>query len=329
MSAPLHATAVAHSNIALVKYWGKLARAGNYPAVPSLSLTLDAFSTRTEVCFDAQLKSDEFALDGTLVTGRPLERVTRLLSSVRMQAKLEIHARVISVNNFPTASGLASSASGFAALAVAASHAAGLSPSAAEQSALARSCSASAARSLFGGLAMLNVGSDAASPLLGAQEWPLALIVAVTDASPKSIGSTEAMNHCSKTSPCYRAWLDAAPALFASACAAVLRQDLESLGACMEESTWLMHSTMITANPAVLYLAPATLSVIHELRRRRCPEIPAFFTTDAGAHVKVLTLAKHAETVKNWLSAVTGVTRVVVCHPGPPAYLVDPQVRAS
>ena len=329
MSAPLLATAVAHSNIALVKYWGKLAQAGNYPAVPSLSLTLDAFSTRTEVRFDLQLKSDEFLLDGTPVTGRPLERVTHLLSSVRTQARLQLRARVTSTNNFPTASGLASSASGFAALAVAASHAAGLALNAAEQSALARSCSASAARSLFGGLVTLNVGSDAASPLLGAQDWPLALIVAVTDASPKSMGSTEAMNHCSKTSPCYRAWLDAAPSLFARACEAVLRQDLESLGSCMEESTWLMHSTMITAKPEVLYLAPATLSVIHELRRRRCTETPAFFTTDAGAHVKVLTLAKHAETVKSWLSAVAGVTQVVVCRPGPSAHLVDSQVPAS
>jgi len=329
MTDTLQAIAIAHSNIALIKYWGKLARPGNYPAVPSLSLTLDAFSTRTEVCFDKRLKCDEFRLDGEPTIGRALERVSQLLETVRANAGLDVFARVTSSNNYPTASGLASSASGFAALSVAATHAASLTWSQGEQSALARSCSASAARSVFGGWTTLDVGAEGASTLRGVEDWPIALVVAITDSSPKAIGSTEAMIRCSKTSPCYSAWLESAPLLFAKACEAVRQRDIETLGECMEASTWFMHSTMLTANPAVLYLAPTTIAIVHALQRKRSSKVPAFFTTDAGAHVKVLTLAEHAETVKAWLLGIAGVSRVEICRPGPSAHVVEPNGQKS
>lgn len=320
MNSSLKATAVAHSNIALVKYWGKLERPGNYPAVPSLSLTLDAFFTRTQVAFDQALSTDEFELDGAPTFGRPLERVSRLLDEVRAKANLNLRARAVSTNNYPTAAGLASSASGFAALALAACRAAKLEASSAELSARARACSASAARSIFGGFTALKAGAESAEPLAGAAQWPIALVIAVTESGPKAIGSTEAMNRTSKTSPCYPAWVETSTSRFDLACESVRKRDLHALGSCMEESTWFMHATMLTASPAVLYLAPSTLEVIHEIRRRRSAEVPAYFTTDAGPHVKILTLAEHVETVKSWLMPLNGVSRVAVCRPGPDAY---------
>jgi len=322
MNSSFTATAVAHSNIALIKYWGKLDREGNYPAVSSLSLTLDAFCTRTRVTFDDALKEDVFELDGTPTFGRPLERVTLLLNTIRSKARIHSFARAVSTNNYPTAAGLASSASGFAALALAAASAARIDATRAELSSLARACSASAARSIFGGFATLKAGAESAAPLADAAEWPVALVVAVTESGPKAIGSTEAMNRCSKTSPCYPAWVESSNALFLQACESVHNRDLDSLGACMEESTWFMHATMLTAAPAVLYLAPSTLEVIHEVRRRRSPAVPAYFTTDAGPHVKVLTLAKYAEVVKGWLLPLNGVRRVEICKPGPAAYRI-------
>lgn len=323
MNTSLRATAVAHSNIALIKYWGKLERPGNYPAVSSLSLTLDAFSTRTQVTFDETLAADEFELDGVTAVGRPLERVSQLLNVVRAKANIDSFARAVSTNNFPTAAGLASSASGFAALALAATSAARIDATRADLSALARACSASAARSIFGGFTTLKAGAENAAPLEGVSDWPVALVIAVTESGPKSIGSTEAMNRSSTTSPCYAAWVDTSTTLFLRACESVRERDLKTLGTCMEQSTWLMHATMLTSSPTVLYLAPSTLEVIHEVLRRRSDEVPAYFTTDAGPHVKVLTLAEHAETVKNWLLPLNGVRSVEVCTPGPAAHVLS------
>ena len=255
--------------------------------------------------------------------GRPLERVTSLLDAIRAKAGLNHAARVVSSNNYPTASGLASSASGFAALALAASHAAKLRLDRTAVSSLARACSASAARSVFGGWATLQAGAESAAAFESSRAWDICLIVAVTEPGEKSIGSTEAMIRCSKTSPCYSAWIDSAPLIFARACEALRNRDIEALGQCMEESTLLMHATMLTANPAVIYLAPSTLSIVHEVCIRRNAITPAFFTTDAGAHVKVLTLARDAETVKSWIEPLPGVNQVVICRPGPNAYVLS------
>ncbi len=321
MSSPRRATAIAHSNIALVKYWGKQPRAGNFPAVPSLSLTLDRLFTETQVAFDEQLDDDELWLDGARVQGGRLERVTRLLDTVRDAGSLRARASVTSRNNFPTASGLASSASGFAALALAATAAADLGWSLQQVSALARASSASAARSLFGGWVALQTDASAATPLHPADAWDVALVVAVTDAGPKAIGSTEGMNHCSNTSSVYSTWLVRAPEIFTQARRALEQRDIAALGQAMEASTWLMHATMLTAEPAVVYLAPKTLELIKLVRDRRNPRIPAYFTTDAGPHVKVLTLGTCADEVSDWLKQVPGVHEVLVCRPGPDARL--------
>ena len=315
------ATAVAHSNIALVKYWGKRPIPGNYPAVPSLSLTLDRLFTRTQVTFDADLNQDEFELDGAQVVGPGLQRVARLLDEVRDQARTQSRARVCSVNNFPTAAGLASSASGFAALALAASSAAALQWPLQQVSSLARASSASAARSVFGGWVALGVGARSAERLPACPDWDLALVIAVTEKGPKSVGSTEGMNLCSATSCVYLPWLERSPLLFERARLALSQGDLTALGQAMEESTWLMHATMMTATPALVYLAPVSLEIIRLIRNRRSSEVPAYFTTDAGPHVKVLTALEHAEEVMSWLADIPGVSEVLVCRPGPDAFV--------
>ncbi len=245
-----------------------------------------------------------------------------LLDAVRAQANLNCFAKVVSSNNFPTASGLASSASGFAALAMAASHAARLKLTPAAVSSMARACSASAARSIYGGWVTLEAGATFAERFDSGQNWEVALIIAVTDCGPKAVGSTEAMNRSSATSPCYSAWVEVAPTLFSRACEALRQCDLENLGQCMEESTWMMHATMLTAIPAVVYISPTTMLVVNEIQRRRSGVTPAFFTTDAGPHVKVLTSAEHATTVKDWLIGLPGVKQVVICKPGPAAFIL-------
>src|SRR5579863_4187319 len=133
------ATATAGTNIALVKYWGKRDEALNLPATGSLSLTLDRLGTRTRVAFDGgEGERDRITLDGAPAADKVAARVTAFLDRVRARAGIVTRATVVTDNSVPTASGLASSASGFGALAVAAARASGLDLTATELSVLAR-----------------------------------------------------------------------------------------------------------------------------------------------------------------------------------------------
>ncbi len=317
------AFALAHANIALAKYWGKADTELNLPAVPSLSLTLDALRTFTRVSFDAKLSADEVLLDGKLATGRPLARVTQLLDRVRARAGLDTRARVESENDFPTRAGLASSASGFAALALAASQAAGLPQDLAACSDLARASSASAARSLYGGWVALGLGAHSAERVAAPDHLPVRMLVAVTRLGEKEIGSTEGMEHTKKTSPYYPAWVSHAPALYREIRNAVVQRDLPVLGAAMEQSALMMHASMLAARPAIRYFAPVTLAVMDAVLALRKAGTDAYYTMDAGPHVKVLCTSDAADEVQAVIESVAGVERAIRCAPGPDARLLS------
>jgi len=320
---PAIAVASAHSNIALIKYWGKSDSARNLPAVPSLSLTLDGMTTTTRVEFDAELAADHVELDGAVTAGREQARVVALLDRVRAIRAFDSRARVTSQNDFPTAAGLASSASGFAALALAAASAAGLSLSLEAVSGLARQSSASAARSLFGGFASLPADSECAHQVAPEGHWDLRLLVAVTEEGRKPLGSTEAMEVTKQSSPYYAAWVTHAPLLFQEAERAVRERQFDTLGASMEQSTLMMHASMWATRPAILFLTEGTLAVMHRVRTLRSQGLPCYFTIDAGPHVKVLAEAKHAEAIQRELALMSQVKRVIPCAPGPGARLLS------
>ena len=310
----------AHANIALAKYWGKADVAKNLPAVPSLSLTLAGMRTTTEVWFSPELAADELTLGGAELLGKPLARASKLLSEVRSLAGVSLFARVRSHNDFPTASGLASSASGFAALALAAVRALNLELPIERVSALARAASASAARSLFGGYAELGAGAESAARVAGPEHWPLCMLVAVTSEAAKDTGSTDGMQHTARTSPYYASWVADAPRLFAEAKAAVLAKDFERLAPAAEQSALAMHASMLAASPALIYFRPATLAVIETVRAARRAGVAACFTIDAGPHVKVLVEPGGVASMKQRLAAVDGVLRVLESEPGPDAH---------
>jgi diphosphomevalonate decarboxylase len=254
-----------------------------------------------------------------------------LLDLVRTQAGLPLRALVDSRNNFPTASGLASSASGFAALATAATRAAGLELSARDLSRLARRGSGSAARSIFGGFVRMRAGArdeDAyAEPIVGvapALGDTLRMVIAVIGGGEaKTHGSRDAMDHTAATSPLYRAWLELVPADLEAAEAALAAGDLERLGALAEHNALAMHASAIAARPAIVYWKPATLAVLAEVRGLRATGQPAWATMDAGPHVKVLTTAAAAELISRALVNVPGVTAVSISEPGGPAHILD------
>ena len=315
--------AIAHSNIALAKYWGKADAVRNLTAVPSLSLTLAALRTVTSVRFDPALGADEFSLGGERVSGRPFERVVKLLDTVRAEAGIDARVHVDSVNDFPTAAGLASSASGFAALAMAASRAAGLESTLAQVSALARAASASAARSVYGGYVALGARAEFAERVREGGAFPLEMLVAVTVSGPKATASTDGMGHTQDTSPYYPAWVAAAPGVYEEVRRAVEASDFDALGPAVEHSALLMHASMLAARPALVYFAPATLGVMERVRAFRKAGGRAYFTMDAGPHVKVLVEPSAAAELELELGKLEGVSSVLRSAAGPDAYWVD------
>ena len=321
------AAAQAHPNIALIKYWGKRDVPLNLPVVGSLSITLDTLWTRTSVRFDEDLAADRIRLNGR-EDARQLKRASACLDRLRALAGVATRADIVSWNNFPTGAGLASSASGFAALVMAADAALGLGLSPTQLSVLARRASGSAARSIYGGYVEWALGEQAdgedsvARPILDADAWPLRVAVAITSTAEKAIGSTEGMNRTADTSPYQRAWIDTQEADLAEARAAIAARDFERLADIAEYSCLKMHALAMAARPGLLYWNAATVAAMHAVRALRASGVPVFFTIDAGPQVKAICLPSAAAIVAAALRDVPGVLDVLETGLGGAATLV-------
>jgi diphosphomevalonate decarboxylase len=311
----MQATAVAHPNIALIKYWGKSDVERNIPAVGSLSITLDELTTKTSVSFYPDLDEDEFLVGGRVAL-EMAGRVTRCLDLVRKRVGVQTRARVESDNNFPTAAGLASSASGFAALVTAADAALNAAIPRVELANLARRASGSAARSIFGGFVELCLVPDGPFPtetrqILGPSDWPLRVAVAVTETGPKEISSTEGMIRTERTSPYYESWVKSSEEDLAEARGAIARRDFEALANVSESSCLKMHAVMLSARPGLVYWNGATVECIRKVRKLRAEGLPVFFTVDAGPQVKAVCAPEAFDRVAAELAEVEGVQQVL------------------
>lgn len=321
------ARARAHANIALIKYWGKRDQSLNLPAVGSLSITLQELATDTTVVFDPQLSADEVTLNGQ--RGENVtRRVSTTLDLLRRSATTDCRARVTSTNNFPTAAGLASSASGFAALVVATAKALELQVGEDKLSEWARRGSGSAARSIFGGFVDMahgqrEDGTDAvARPLMTAEEWPLKVVIAITSSASKKIGSTDGMSHTAVTSPYYPPWVADAESDLALAREAIEQRDFVKLAEVSEFSCLKMHASALAARPGVMYWRGATLDGMHRVRELRAAGVPVFFTVDAGPQVKAVCEASAVADVEQALADLPGVERVLTTSLGPAAQVL-------
>jgi diphosphomevalonate decarboxylase len=296
--------------------------------VPSVSVTLSGLRTRTSVRFDAALAGDDVMLDGAAATPGPRARVVELLDRVRAASNDRRRAYVRSRNDFPTASGLASSASGFAALALASVRAAGLDWSVERVSDLARRSSASAGRSLFGGFVELDAGrlgapADtvlSARPVAPADHLPLVVLVCVATEAPKDVGSSDGMRVTMARSPYAQAWLEQAPRLHARLRDALVARDFATVGELAEASCFAMHASAIAAG--VTYWNGATLAAIAAIRALRAGGVAVFASIDAGPHVKALTHATDVARARAALQSVPGITRILDARPGEGAHLV-------
>lgn len=322
-------TAQAQPNIALIKYWGKRDTALNLPATGSLSVTLSALWTRTRVEFDQALQHDELRLNGA-EDPATLARASSCLDLLRQRAGTTTRARIDTHNNFPTAAGLASSASGFAALVLAADAALGLQLERHTLSMLARRGSGSAARSLYGGFVSMARGERAdgddavAEPLLAPMAWPLMVVVAVTSLAHKSISSGAGMESSRCTSPFYPAWVETSAQDLTLAHDAVEKRDFAVLARLSEHNCLKMHAVMQSSLPPLLYWTGATVDCMQRLRAMREREgVEVFFTVDAGAQVKAVCSADAVERVSAALAEIPGVQQVLVSGLGEGARLID------
>ena len=317
----MRATADASPNIALIKYWGKRNPALNLPAVGSISITLSDLST--EMCVESVSGSQQ---DELIVNG---ERNDDMLTRVKTNlAQFNIGdrppVRVTSRANFPIAAGLASSASAFAALTVAANRAFDSGYDTETLARLAGRSSGSAARSLFGGFVELaNQGEQIdVRELLAADQWPLIVVIAVTDTGPKPVSSGEAMEISRKTSPFYERWVEQQTADLEEARAAIASRDFAKLGSVAEHNCLKMHSVMWGSRPPVVYWNSATLACLQTVRALQADGIGVFFTIDAGPQVKAVCLPGHQQQVTAALQATDGVRDVLTSGLGDGARVI-------
>lgn len=319
------ATALAHPNIALIKYWGNRDAALRLPANGSISMNLDGLFTRTRVMFDKACREDTLVLNGERVGGLGMQRVEDILDQVRFLAGITLHAEVLSENNFPAGAGLASSASAFAALALAASTAAGLNQSQIELSCLARRGSGSACRSIPQGFVEWQAGKvdqdSFAASIAPPEHWALVDCIAVVNSEHKATGSTEG-HALAATSPLQASRLAGAPHRLDVCRSAILGCDFAALAEIAELDTNLMHAVMMTSRPPLIYWQPATLTVMHAVRAWRQGGMAVCYSVDAGPNVHVLCSQAESGEVAGRLEGLPGVLSVLIAGVGGPARLV-------
>lgn len=304
-------TASAHPNIALVKYWGKQPGGRNIPVTPSISATLDSLTTTTTV--------EQSFSDLVVINGRDThdEKIGSFLKFARSRYEIP-PISIKSVSNFPSSSGLASSASGFAALAVSINQAFGLGLEFHELANLARMGSASAARSMLAGFVSLKpVGHSCAVEQIHPKDhWELKVVVAITDPGQKAVSSTAGMARSIATSTFHNAWQRATDRDYQECLEALASRDFSRLSRVAESNCCKMHGLMLSSDPPLIYWKPGTIAALDTLRKLQEEGIPTFFTIDAGPQVKAFCLSEAVDTVEKHLEETPGVSRTITCGLG-------------
>lgn len=313
----MSATAIAHTNIALIKYWGKADPALRLPLMSSLSMTLDEFYTQTRLQVQAD---DQFILNHQLQTKTASRRVFAYLHLLENRLHLPAqHYLVESINHVPTSAGLASSSSAFAALAAAFAELHQLHLNRQDLSRLARLGSGSATRSIFGGFVEWKTGTDASSYAIPIDEHPhlaMRLLVVELDQNPKKISSTIGMQRA-QTSPFYQTWLDRNPSEIRQMKAAIEQTDLNQIGQLAELNANEMHALNLTAQPPFTYFEPATLQIIKWVQAWRAAGLDCYYTIDAGPNVKIITSLKNCKVISDRLAQRLPSAKIVVTNFGP------------
>ncbi len=323
-------TAIAPSNIAFVKYWGKSDPDLRLPLNDSLSMNTDQAFTTTTVEFSKKYTADsvEIIFDGNLVpmAQKESQRVIAHLERIRQKTKCWEFARVVTHNSFPMGTGAASSASGFAALTVAACGATGSVFSERELTLLARIGSGSACRSIPDGFVLWKSAETSdesyAYSIFPDNHWNLVDIIVFVDMQKKKVSTTDGMEYV-QSSPFWKARVESVPATIEKVIEALRKKNIDDLGHCIESDSFSMHAVMMTQTPPILYWSDATLRVFQAIWEAREQGAKAYCTVDAGANVHVICEESSMEKVVDICTAIQGVIKTVVCRPASGAHTVD------
>ncbi|PIO03737.1 diphosphomevalonate decarboxylase [Candidatus Micrarchaeota archaeon CG10_big_fil_rev_8_21_14_0_10_54_18] len=320
------ATVEATPNIAVVKYWGKRDEELMLPNNGSLSFTMDeTLKTRTTLAFSPEFKEDEAWINGEKLDEKALKKVIKALDAVREAAGTSEKAKLVSINGFPTAAGMASSASGMAALACAANEVLGLGLDSKGLSILARRGSGSACRSVLGGFVEWRRGekedgSDSyAIQVTDENHWPeIRNVIAVVDHGEKKVSSRAGMKQTIETSPLYSARQQYLPKVIEDVKAAVLAKDFNKFGELVMRESNDLHSVMLDTWPPILYLNDVSKEIIYAVHEynENAGKIVAAYTFDAGPNAHVYTTEDQVKGIKEMLSKIKGIQKTVVCKVG-------------
>ncbi len=312
----MKATAIAPSNIAFIKYWGKKDEKLRLPENGSISMNLSGLSTTCTVEFNRDGEKDEI----------DHERIKLHIDRVRKLAGMKDHARVDTRSNFPHSTGLSASASVFAALTLAATKAAGLDLSEKELSILARQGSGSACRSIPDGFAEWLDGNTSdtsyAVSIYPPQYWDLVDIVAVVTHTKKRVSTSEGMKGLKK-SPFHKTRLSGMQEKIVSVKDALARRDFELLGIISEAEALEMHAVMITQQPALLYWTPGTLELMKAVHVWRSEGLPCFFTINTGQNIHILTLPEYVKKLEKNIQETGLAEKIIVNHPAKGAQILS------
>ncbi|MBD3289349.1 diphosphomevalonate decarboxylase [candidate division KSB1 bacterium] len=329
------ATAIAHSNIALIKYWGRAAVADpglNIPLNDNISFTKNSMiddmklQTITTIHFDEIYDRDSAEVNGEKLSGRKLERILRVIDVLRSEAKSNIKFRMKSINDFPTQAGLASSASAFAALTLATASALGLKINREQLSTVARLGSGSAARSLHDGFVYFHSASSHeqafAEQICEPGHCDMHAVIAIVDESEKKVTS-DAGHDLSAASPFNDIRIQRSAEQVMEMRQAILEHDFSAVGKIAEANCKYMHAVMMTSEPPLFYWNPETLRIIKKVMSLRQQGLETYFTIDAGPNVHCLCRPEDVETLTIELAALEGVKKLIPVRPGRGAYLAD------
>jgi diphosphomevalonate decarboxylase len=309
----------ANSNIAFIKYWGNRDERLRLPQNPSLSMNLDGVFTSTRVTWDSNLLADQLTLNGKAADDSALRRVSEHLTRLRQHFGIDQFAAVVSENNFPMGAGIASSASSFAALTVAAVEAGHLSASERELTTLARLGSGSASRSVPAGFVEWHKGdsheTSYAESFAPVDHWALVDVIAIVSSSHKEVGSKQG-HPTANTSDLQPARVAGAETRLRLCKQAVLDRDFTTFAEVVELDSNLMHAVMMTSHPPLFYWQPTSLAVMENVRQLRRDGVQVCYTLDAGPNVHCLCIAAHKEQVERSLRQINGVIDVRIAAVG-------------
>jgi len=321
------ATARAHSNIAFIKYWGNIDHDLRLPANSSISMNLRDLHTTTTVEWLPTISADSLTINGSDADKKALDRVSAHLDRIRKRLDIDMFAKVQSVNNFPMGTGIASSASSFAALTLAAVRGAGATLSERELSTIARCGSGSASRSIPSGFVEWHYGEthedSYAETFVDYDYWDLVDVIAIVSKTHKKTGSFQG-HSTADTSILQKARVTTASDRLQSVKTAIQDRDFLRFANDVEEDSNLMHAVMMTSRPPLFYWQPISIKLMTAIREWRETEgIQVCYTLDAGPNVHCICIREDVEKVKSKLSALSEDIDIRVSSAGRGAYLME------